>query len=117
MQAQPLQTQPLHLQSVHLSQRPKLCRSARLRFDAPTKSYVLLSPERGLLLNDCAREIVQRCDGKLTVAEIAGELVAACETQASPSAPRTQAEQVTRDVLDLLVALKHRQLLFFESAL
>lgn len=120
MQAQPSPVPPSPLQPAHLSQRPKLSAAARLRFDAPTKSYVLLSPERGLLLNDCAREIVQRCDGQLTVAEIASELVAACETEAgapAASAPHAQAEQVTKDVLDLLVALKRRQLLFFETAL
>lgn len=98
-----------------LDQRPKLSHAARLRYDAPTRSYVLLSPERGLRLNDCASEIVQRCNGELTVQEIASELVSACASVPAQRAPTP--EEVTKDILELLVQLRQRQLLFFDSAL
>jgi coenzyme PQQ biosynthesis protein PqqD len=110
----------MQTQTVQLNQRPKLSRAARLRFDAQTQSYVLLSPERGLLLNDCASQIVQRCNGQLTIAEIASEMLAACGLEApahTPSTGASVAQQATKDVLDLLVDLRQRQLLFFETAL
>ncbi len=110
----------MQTQTVQLNQRPTLSPIARLRFDAQTQSYVLLSPERGLLLNDSASQIVQRCNGQLTIAEIASEVLAACGLEAAahaPTADASAAQQATKDVLDLLVDLKQRQLLFFEVAL
>ena len=50
--------------------RPRLAAKARLRVDRITHQRLLLSPERGLLLNGTAGEIVQRCTGEQTVAAI-----------------------------------------------
>lgn len=105
-----------------LEQRPKLSRAARLRYDAPTRSYVLLAPERGLRLNDSASEIVQRCTGEFTVKEIAAEMLSACRVGScgsteDRSAAAPTAEEVTKDILELLVELRRRQLLFFDSVL
>lgn len=108
----------MSLKAVELDQRPVLTSAARLRYDAPTRSYVLLSPERGLRLNDCASEIVQRCNGELTVQQIASELVSACAGTTPGPAQRTPtAEEITKDVLELLVELRKRQLLFFDAVL
>jgi len=49
---------------------PKLARKARLRWDEREKKHLLLYPERGLLLNETAAEIVKLCDGSRSVAEI-----------------------------------------------
>jgi pyrroloquinoline quinone biosynthesis protein D len=95
--------------SARLDQRPLLSRAARLRFEAQTDSYVLLSPERGLRLNATATEVVQRCTGKLTVQEIIGELI---ETWAAE--PAVSSARVTEDVLDLLLSLSQRRLVRFE---
>jgi pyrroloquinoline quinone biosynthesis protein D len=54
--------------------RPKLVPSARLRFDKIEQKHLLLSPERGLLLNETATAILELCDGTRTVAEIAAAL-------------------------------------------
>jgi pyrroloquinoline quinone biosynthesis protein D len=56
--------------------RPRLSAKARLRWDAREAKYLLLYPERGLLLNDSAGAILRLVDGRRTVGEIAGELAA-----------------------------------------
>jgi pyrroloquinoline quinone biosynthesis protein D len=54
--------------------KPKLVAGARLRFDKIDQKHLLLSPERGLLLNETATAILELCDGTRTVAEIAAQL-------------------------------------------
>ena len=57
---------------------PKLARFARLRWDPKGRAHMLIYPERGLVLNETATEVVKRCDGTRTEREIADEL-AGCE--------------------------------------
>jgi pyrroloquinoline quinone biosynthesis protein D len=47
--------------------RPTLAAKARLRFDRREGRFWLLYPERGLLLNQTAGEILHLCTGRLTV--------------------------------------------------
>jgi|HubBroStandDraft_6_1064221.scaffolds.fasta_scaffold904952_2 coenzyme PQQ biosynthesis protein PqqD len=54
--------------------RPRLSRKARLKLDPIDKNHVLLAPERGMVLNPSAAEILARCDGERTVDRIAEEL-------------------------------------------
>jgi pyrroloquinoline quinone biosynthesis protein D len=54
--------------------RPRLAAKARLRWDAREAKYLLLYPERGLLLNDSASAILKLVDGTRTVEEIAAAL-------------------------------------------
>ena len=56
--------------------RPRLAAHARLRWDAREGRYLLLSPERGLLLNATAAEILKLCTGEHTLAQIAERLAA-----------------------------------------
>ena len=51
--------------------RPRLSPHVRLRPDRPRGGSVLLAPERGLVLNHTAEEILQLCDGHRTVDGIA----------------------------------------------
>jgi Coenzyme PQQ synthesis protein D (PqqD). len=44
--------------------RPRLASKARLRFDRKSSRYMLLYPERGLVLNPTAADVLQRCDGR-----------------------------------------------------
>jgi pyrroloquinoline quinone biosynthesis protein D len=74
--------------------RPRLASKARLRWDAREEKYLLLYPERGLLLNDSASAIMKLVDGKHTVEEIATELGAKGS-----------------DVLELLERLRERGLI------
>jgi coenzyme PQQ biosynthesis protein PqqD len=54
--------------------RPRLASKARLRFDRKSSRYMLLYPERGLVLNPTAADVLQRCDGLRTVGSIVEEL-------------------------------------------
>lgn len=56
--------------------RPRLAAKARLRFDRKSSRYMLLYPERGLVLNPTAADVLQRCTGDRTVDSIIEELAA-----------------------------------------
>ena len=88
---------------VELSARPRLAKRARLRLDRKTGEYVLLYPEKGLLLNATSAAIAKRCTGEQTVSEIVIELAAEFS---EPDAKRLEGE-----VLELLGALAERGLI------
>ncbi|MCP2342566.1 pyrroloquinoline quinone biosynthesis peptide chaperone PqqD [Actinomadura rupiterrae] len=54
--------------------RPRLRRGIMLRWDAVRESDILLMPERVVMLNPQAGQILRLCDGERTAAEIAGVL-------------------------------------------
>jgi pyrroloquinoline quinone biosynthesis protein D len=82
---------------------PRLARHARVRWDAREGKYLLLSPERGLLLSESAAAIVKLCDGAHTVEGIVAALVA----RFGPEARKA----IERDTLALLDELRNRGLL------
>jgi pyrroloquinoline quinone biosynthesis protein D len=53
---------------------PTLWRLARLDFDPVRQQHVLLYPEGSVLLNETGAAILELCDGRRTVAAIAGIL-------------------------------------------
>ena len=50
--------------------RPRLCRSAVLRFDPVRNEQQLLVPERVVRLNGSSGAILRACDGHRTVSEV-----------------------------------------------
>ena len=54
--------------------RPALGRGFRLQWEPAQKAHVLLYPEGMVKLNGSAGEIMKRCDGARTVAEIVTDL-------------------------------------------
>lgn len=50
--------------------RPRLRRGVRLGYDKVRARHVMMYPEGVLVLNETAAEVVRRCDGTATVAEI-----------------------------------------------
>ena len=54
--------------------RPKLAPKVRLRVDRVSGQTLLLYPERGLVLNPTAADVLQRCTGERTVDSIVEEL-------------------------------------------
>lgn len=80
---------------------PRLAGHARVRFDRHSGQQLLLSPERGLLLNDSAAAIVAACDGRRELQRIKAEF--ACG--------QADAARVMRDVEALIAALCARGLL------
>jgi pyrroloquinoline quinone biosynthesis protein D len=78
--------------------RPTLTRKARLRFDRISGEYLLLSPERGLILNGPAGQIVRLCTGANTLA-----MMIDCLTTAHPDCPPTELAQDLRQFLHELM--------------
>jgi pyrroloquinoline quinone biosynthesis protein D len=77
---------------------PVLWRLARLDFDPVRQQRVLLYPEGVVLLNDTGAAILDLCDGRRSVGDIAGVL------QAQYGA------DVTSDVIDYLSRLAEKEL-------
>jgi pyrroloquinoline quinone biosynthesis protein D len=59
-----------------LPERPRLALGVRLHFDTTRDAWVLLAPERVIETEGPASEILRRCDGSRTVAQIVDELAA-----------------------------------------
>jgi pyrroloquinoline quinone biosynthesis protein D len=83
--------------------RPRLAPKVRLRWDRKDGRYMLLYPERGLVLNATAADVVQLCTGEHTVAAIVERLV-------EKYAPHPR-EAVEREVLTFLGAMAERALI------
>ena len=59
---------------VELTARPAIGRGLRLQWEPAQNAHVLLYPEGMIKLNQSAGEIMKRCDGVRTVAEITADL-------------------------------------------
>jgi pyrroloquinoline quinone biosynthesis protein D len=53
---------------------PSLARGTKLRFDQARSAWVLLAPERVMMPDEIAVEILKRCDGRATVDAIIDDL-------------------------------------------
>ena len=60
--------------AVRVGARPRIGRNFRLQWEDVQKAWVLLYPEGMVKLNASAGEILKRCDGERTVAQIVAEL-------------------------------------------
>ncbi|WP_341212813.1 pyrroloquinoline quinone biosynthesis peptide chaperone PqqD [uncultured Limimaricola sp.] len=60
--------------SLHAQSRPALPRFVKLRFDRARGIWVLLAPERVLVPDETAVEVLKLCDGVATLGEIAATL-------------------------------------------
>jgi pyrroloquinoline quinone biosynthesis protein D len=87
------------------SKRPRLAPGCRLN-EKSQPSRVLLMPERALRLNGPSLEIVERCDGTRTVAEIVADL----QKLYSKAAP----QKVEQDILEYLGRLHDQRALDFD---
>ncbi|WP_157249553.1 pyrroloquinoline quinone biosynthesis peptide chaperone PqqD [Nonomuraea typhae] len=72
--------------------RPALSRSAMLRHCDVRQAELLIVPERIVVLNDEAAEIVGLCDGRRTVAEIVAEFPEEAGPDVSEFLERVRAE-------------------------
>ncbi|MBC7172776.1 MAG: pyrroloquinoline quinone biosynthesis peptide chaperone PqqD [Polyangiaceae bacterium] len=87
--------------------RPRLAARARLRRCTVSDQWMLLYPERGLVLNSCAAELVALCTGDRSVTGIVDTLAERHD------APR---QVVERDVVAFLDLLSARALLVWEES-
>jgi len=84
--------------------KPRL--AAGVRLGENNQQRVLLMPERALRLNGPSLEIVQRCDGNHTVAQIVSEL--------QQLYSKAQPEKVESDIRGYLELLQKERALNFE---
>jgi coenzyme PQQ biosynthesis protein PqqD len=89
--------------AIHEHSRPKLAAKARLRFDRREQRFMLLFPERGLLLNDTAIEVLQWCTGHCTIEMIVDILAA--------KHPALSYESISNDVVTFISRLQSRGLI------
>jgi pyrroloquinoline quinone biosynthesis protein D len=82
--------------------RPGLSPHTRMKNDAARGGWVLLAPERVLMLDAIAAEILTLCDGTAEIGAIAEELAR------RHAAPR---EEVLGDVIEMLQGLRDKGLL------
>ncbi|HWA80310.1 MAG TPA: pyrroloquinoline quinone biosynthesis peptide chaperone PqqD [Acetobacteraceae bacterium] len=84
------------------SSRPGLSPHTRMKNDAARGGWVLLAPERVLMLDPIAAEILTLCDGITEIGAIAEELAR------RHAAPR---EEVLVDVIEMLQGLRDKGLI------
>ncbi|MGB0747528.1 MAG: pyrroloquinoline quinone biosynthesis peptide chaperone PqqD [Magnetospiraceae bacterium] len=82
--------------SITVDSVPAIPRHVIFRFDAVRDAWVLLAPERALMPDDIAVEILKRCDGQRAVSDIVALLAA--EFDAPPA-------EIAADVTALLQSL------------
>ena len=94
------------MNSLDRRQCAALAPAVRMETDRTTGETVLLYPEGVLILNETAREIVARCDGKTTVAEIAVALAAEYDTSVA---------ELENDLEECLIDLQSKKLIVFAA--
>ena len=85
--------------------RPRLVTGARLRYDDVREEHVLLVPEGAVRLNPTAAEVLELCDGRRSLDDIAGALSA-----------RYEGADVGDDVRDLIDAMAQQGLVVIDAA-
>ena len=85
--------------------RPRLVDGARLQYDDVREEHVLLIPEGAVRLNETAAQVLELCDGRRSVDEIAATLSA-----------RYEGADVADDVRGLLQAMGERGLVIDAAA-
>ena len=81
---------------------PRLAPGVRLKFDQARECWVVLAPERVVMPDETALEILRRCDGETSLGAIIDALAADYE------APR---ETIAADVQELMVELTRNGIL------
>lgn len=85
-----------------LPERPRLAPGVRLQFDRTREAWVLLGPERVIETEGPASEILRRCDGNRTVAQIVDELAVLYTAERA---------EIEGDVTDMLAELAAKRML------
>jgi pyrroloquinoline quinone biosynthesis protein D len=66
--------------SISVAARPAIERGFRLQWEAAQNAHVLLYPEGMIKLNASAGEIMKRCNGEASIADITADLERSFET-------------------------------------
>jgi pyrroloquinoline quinone biosynthesis protein D len=81
-----------------LELKPKLAPKAKLRLDPKTGKYILLYPEKGLLLNPTGAAILKQCTGEQSLSVIIATL--ALEFQSEPQVLEPEVLGFVQGLLD-----------------
>jgi pyrroloquinoline quinone biosynthesis protein D len=79
--------------------RPRLVDGARLQYDDVREEHLLLIPEGAVRLNETAAQVLELCDGRSSLDEIAANL-----------STRYEGADVADDVRELVDAMRERGL-------
>jgi coenzyme PQQ biosynthesis protein PqqD len=82
--------------------RPKLAPGIRLQFDATREQWILQAPERVLVLDEVAAEVLQRCTGEADIAAIVANLAETFEAEPG---------EIAADVDELLTGLIEKRII------
>ena len=88
----------MSLAALSLELRPKLAPKTKLRLDPKTGKYILLYPEKGLLLNPTGAAILKRCTGDESLASIIAAL--ALEFQSDAEVLKAEVLSFVQGLLD-----------------
>jgi pyrroloquinoline quinone biosynthesis protein D len=81
---------------------PRLAPGVRLKYDEARTCWVVLAPERVLMPDETALEVLQRLDGKKSVGDLVAELVTAYDADGA---------EILADVTELLNGLLEKRVL------
>jgi pyrroloquinoline quinone biosynthesis protein D len=73
--------------ALSLELKPKLAPKTKLRLDPKTGKYILLYPEKGLLLNPTGAAILKQCTGEQSLSTIIGVLALEFKSEAQVLEP------------------------------
>jgi pyrroloquinoline quinone biosynthesis protein D len=65
-----------HMMMMEEAAMPRLARGVRLKFDQARDCWVVLAPERVIMPDETALEILRRCDGETSLGAIIDALAA-----------------------------------------
>ena len=88
--------------ALDLEARPRLAPGVRLKYDEARTCWVVLAPERVLMPDETALEVLQRCDGAKTINALVDDLVNAYEADRA---------EILADVTELLSGLLEKRVL------
>ena len=77
--------------ALDLALRPKLAPKTKLRHDPKTGKYILLYPEKGLLLNPTGAAILKLCTGEQPLSAIIAALASEFQSQPDVLGPEVLA--------------------------
>ena len=84
------------------SAAPRLADGVRLKFDEVRGQWVVLAPERVIVPDETAVEVLRRCDGETTLSAIIDALAASYDASRG---------EIAQDVGDLIAELRDKGVL------
>ena len=88
--------------TLDLAARPKLAPGVRLKFDDTRQCWIVLAPERVLMPDETALDVLQRCDGATSIDALVDDLVTVYGADRA---------EIAADVTELLSGLLEKRVL------